>query len=140
MLPEGRHYLKLNHYISHILCTNYLAQMANNLLAMQEKEFDPWVRKIPRKKEWQPTLAFLPGKFHGQSYLGWQESDTTEQLTYMLLYKLLLSNYYIFLIDTYSVQSLSNVQLFATPWTAARQAPYPSPTPKVYSNSCPLSR
>ena len=39
-----------------------------------------------------------------------------------------------------SVQSLSHVQLFATPWTAARQASYPSPTPGVYSNSCPLSR
>ena len=34
-----------------------------------------------------------------------------------------------------SVQSLSHVQLFATPWT-----PCPSPTPRVYSNSCPLSR
>ena len=22
--------------------------------------FDPWVRKIPWKKKWQPTLAFLP--------------------------------------------------------------------------------
>ena len=23
--------------------------------------FDPWVGKIPRKREWQPTPAFLPG-------------------------------------------------------------------------------
>ena len=38
-----------------------------------------------------------------------------------------------------SVQSLSCVQLFATPWTAARQASL-SPTPGVYSNSCPLSQ
>ena len=37
-----------------------------------------------------------------------------------------------------SVQSLSRVWLFATPWTAARP-PYPSPTPRVYSNSCPVS-
>ena len=36
-----------------------------------------------------------------------------------------------------SVQSLSHVWLFATPWTAACQAS--SPTPGVYSNSCPLS-
>ena len=27
-----------------------------------------------------------------------------------------------------------------TPWTAARQASRPSPTPGVYSNSCPLSQ
>ena len=37
-----------------------------------------------------------------------------------------------------SVQSLSRVWLFATPWTAACQASL-SPTPRVYSNSCPLS-
>ena len=39
-----------------------------------------------------------------------------------------------------SVQSLSHVQLFVTPWTAARQAPCPSPTPGVHPNPCPLSR
>ena len=39
-----------------------------------------------------------------------------------------------------SVQSLSHIRLFATPWTAACQAPCPSPTPRVYSNSCPLSQ
>ena len=38
-----------------------------------------------------------------------------------------------------SVQSLSHVRLFATPWTAAHQASCPSPTPRVYSNLCPLS-
>ena len=39
-----------------------------------------------------------------------------------------------------SVQSLSHVQLFATPWTAAHPGlPHPSPTSGVYSNSCPLS-
>ena len=36
-----------------------------------------------------------------------------------------------------SVQSLSHVQLFATPWTAARP-PCPPPTPGAYSNTCPL--
>ena len=24
--------------------------------------FDPWVRKIPRRRKWQPTPVFLPGK------------------------------------------------------------------------------
>ena len=32
-----------------------------------------------------------------------------------------------------------SVQLFTAPWTAACQASCPSPTPKAYSNSCPLS-
>ena len=38
-----------------------------------------------------------------------------------------------------SIQSLSCVQLFVTPWTAARQAACPSLSPGVFSNSCPLS-
>ena len=37
-------------------------------------------------------------------------------------------------------QSLSHVQLFATPWTAARQASCPPPPPGACSDSCPLSR
>ena len=39
-----------------------------------------------------------------------------------------------------SVQSLSRVQLFAIPWTTARQASCPSPTPRACSNSCPSSQ
>ena len=46
-------------------------------------EFDPWVKKIPWRRAWQPTPVFLPGEFHGQrSLLGYSpwvaESDTTE--------------------------------------------------------------
>ena len=26
---------------------------------------DPWVRKIPWRRKWQPTPVLLPGKFHG---------------------------------------------------------------------------
>ena len=49
--------------------------------------FNPWVRKIPWRREWLPTPVFLPGEFHGQRSLagysqwGHKESDTTEQLT-----------------------------------------------------------
>ena len=31
--------------------------------------FDPWVRKIPWYRKWQPTIVFSPGKFHGQRRL-----------------------------------------------------------------------
>ena len=31
--------------------------------------FDPWVGKIPWKRKWQPTPAFLPGKFRRQRSL-----------------------------------------------------------------------
>ena len=46
--------------------------------------FDPWVRKIPWSRKWQPTPVFLPGKFHGQKSPGGysprdhKESNTTE--------------------------------------------------------------
>ena len=41
---------------------------------------------------------------------------------------------------TVVVQSLSGVRLFMTPWTAVTRPPCPSPSPRAYSNSCPLSR
>ena len=47
-------------------------------------KFDPWVRKVPCRRKWQPTPVFLPGKFHGQRSLavyspwGGKELDTTE--------------------------------------------------------------
>ena len=46
--------------------------------------FDPWVRRIPWRREWQPTPVFLPAESHGQRSLagygpeGCKESDTTE--------------------------------------------------------------
>ena len=48
--------------------------------------FDPWVRKIPWRKTWQPTPV-LPGESHGQRSLGGyslqgcKESETTERLS-----------------------------------------------------------
>ena len=31
--------------------------------------FDPWIRKIPWRRKWQPTPVFLPGKSYGQRSL-----------------------------------------------------------------------
>ena len=45
--------------------------------------FDPWIRKIPWRRKWQPTAAFLFGKSRGQrnlvGYIPWshKESDMT---------------------------------------------------------------
>ena len=48
-----------------------VAQMGKNLPGQCRKSgFDPWVEKIPWRREWQPTLAFLPGEFHGHRSLG----------------------------------------------------------------------
>ena len=30
---------------------------------------DPWVRKIPWRRKWQPTPVFMPGKSHGPRIL-----------------------------------------------------------------------
>ena len=54
----------------------------------KRQELDPWVRKIPWRRAWQPTPVFLPGKPHGQRRLascspwGCKELDTTERLTH----------------------------------------------------------
>ena len=32
--------------------------------------FDPWVRKTPWRRKWQPTPVSLPGRSHGQRTLG----------------------------------------------------------------------
>ena len=48
--------------------------------------FDPWVRKIPWRRKWQPTPVLLPGKSHGWRNLvgynpwGHKGLDTTERL------------------------------------------------------------
>ena len=49
--------------------------------------FNPWVGKIPWRREWQCTPVFLPGESHGQrglagySPLSHKESDVTKRLT-----------------------------------------------------------
>ena len=46
-------------------CVSLVFQMIKNLPAMQETWVNPWVGKIPWRRKCKPTLAFLPGKFHG---------------------------------------------------------------------------
>ena len=53
--------------------------------ACRRPRFDPWVKKIPWKREWQPTPVFLPREFNGQRSLegsvGSQRDRPTEKLT-----------------------------------------------------------
>ena len=88
--------------------------MVKNLPAVLETGFNPWVEKIPLRREWLPTPVFLPGEFHRHRNLagysspwGHKESDMTEQLTsiYIVTLNMFMS----------SVQSLSRVRLFTTP-------------------------
>ena len=49
--------------------------------------FNPWVKKIPWRRAWQPTPVFLPGESHGQrnlagcSPVGCKELDKTEVIS-----------------------------------------------------------
>ena len=83
----------------HLECLSFVSYFINSVhfsigsdskgicLQCRRPVLDPWVGKIPWRREWQSTPVFLPGEFHGQRSLagyspqGCKESDTTEQLT-----------------------------------------------------------
>ena len=44
-----------------------VTQLVKNPPAVQETWSDPWVGKIPWRRERLPTLVFWPREFHGQS-------------------------------------------------------------------------
>ena len=64
-----------------------VAHVVKNPPAMWATGFDPWIGKIPWRKEWLPTLVSGLGEFHGQRSLegygpwGCKESDTTKRLS-----------------------------------------------------------
>ena len=73
----------------------------------KRSRFNPWVRKIPWRREWLLTPVFLFGEFHGQRSLvgynhGVKELDVTEQLT--LLIKIL--NVHILWLRNYTSRTL----------------------------------
>ena len=55
---------------------SFVAQLVKNPPAMWETWVQPWVGKIPWRRERLPTPIFGPGEFHRVA-----ESDTTEQLS-----------------------------------------------------------
>ena len=61
-------------------------------LQCRRPQLDPWVRKIPWRREWLPTPVLLPEEFHRQR----------SQAGYLRKWKR---------------KPLSHVQLFMTPWT-----------------------
>ena len=59
-----------------------LVKPATIHLQCRRSGFDPWVGKIPLRRERLPTPVFWPGEFHGlRGPWDCQESDTTEQLS-----------------------------------------------------------
>ena len=67
-----------------INCALIVAQMVKNLLQCGRSGFDPWVGKIPWRREQQPTPVFLPGEEEpgGLQSIGCKESDMTKRLTH----------------------------------------------------------
>ena len=61
-----------------------MGQRVKNLPAMRGHRFNPWVRKIPWRRAWQPTPVFLPGEPHQERNLagycpwGCKKLGTTE--------------------------------------------------------------
>ena len=53
--------------------------------------FDPWVRKIPWRRKWQPTPVFLPGESHGQRSLVGHSSWGPKRMTWLKHTHLILS-------------------------------------------------
>ena len=51
----------------------WVAVVVKNLPAnardVKRHRFDPWVRRIPWRRAWQPTPVSLPGESHGQRSL-----------------------------------------------------------------------
>ena len=43
-----------------------VAQLVKNLLANVGDWVQSWVKNIPWRRKWKPTLVLLPEKFHGQ--------------------------------------------------------------------------
>ena len=46
-----------------------LGSVVKTHLQCRRRGFDPWFRKIPWRRKWQPTPVFMPGKSHGQRSL-----------------------------------------------------------------------
>ena len=97
--------------------------------------FDPWVRKIPWRRKWQPTSVFLPGESHVQRSLvscspwGHKELNTTEhacthhqgspRYSFFKSYWVFKRKQYVFYTYNTSQFQLASFQMFKTPHVAA---------------------
>ena len=56
--------------------------MVKNLPAKWVCGFNPWIGKIPWRREELPTLVFLPGESYGPRSLGRQQSMSLQSVEY----------------------------------------------------------
>ena len=77
-----------------MFCTSIWWSTRKLWLKYLSLSMDPWVRKIPCKRKWQPTPVLLPGKSHGGRILvdyspcSQEELDMTEQLHFHFMLKM----------------------------------------------------
>ena len=66
MIPEsGRSAAEEIGYPFQYPWASLVAQLVKNMPVMGKPEFDPWVGKIPWRRDRLPTPVFWPGVFHG---------------------------------------------------------------------------
>ena len=69
---------------TYLITVSLVVSSKESTCECRRNRFDPWVRKIPWRRKWQPTPAFLPEESHAQKslagYCPWRhkQSDTTE--------------------------------------------------------------
>ena len=97
--------------------------------------FDPWVKKIPWNRKWQPTSVFLPGKFCGprslMGYSPWscKELGTTKHACASLAHIKYPKPSHLHAANTLYLEysSLSNKISFILPDPAQKSPPLHSP-------------
>ena len=96
-LPSFYYLILMNSFLERVSITNLTGtsgfehrndkEYACQCRRCQRHGFNPWFRKTPWRRKWQPTPVFLPGNIHGQRSLegyspwGRKESDPTERLS-----------------------------------------------------------
>ena len=74
------------------LGASLVAQWERIYLQRRRPAFDPWVGKIPSRREWQPTPVFLPGESMDRGAWppwGCKRSNTLSDLHYLQLHRLM---------------------------------------------------
>ena len=61
-----------------------LRKMPANAGDVRDTGFDPWVRKNPWRRAWQPTPVVLPGKSHGQRSLAGYSHVVAKSWTWLM--------------------------------------------------------